>query len=166
VKPWFICAIASLVHPLSALADAALIRCEDTRRVSYSEHFVTRAEFVSLKPAAQTKPIADAEAAAWTWSPGRTSAYKFQKLPDFSVNGPWTSAIDISGPSAHPISLLLTFPDHGNVAPELTWLNENWLFAHLWLGRMVDASLLIDIDQGKIIHQEQGSHHLMSEACE
>lgn len=155
-----------LAHASASAADSKLMPCADTQIVSYEEHFQRIEEYISLTPAPQIKPVPDAERGAWTWSPHQTSAYKFRRLPDFSIDGPWTSVVEVSGTTAHPVKLLVTFPEHGNTAPRLTWLNENWLFVHTWLGRMVDASLIIDVDQKKIIHEEQGSLHLLFEPCE
>ncbi|HEY1077318.1 MAG TPA: hypothetical protein VGE51_11565 [Fontimonas sp.] len=161
-----VCAAFLTIQAPFALAESKTLPCAETQVVSYDEPVLKIAEYIALSPAPQIEPVAIADRAAWTWSPHQTSAYRFRQKADFSVDGPWTSIVDISGSQAHPVRLTLTFPNHGHVAPELTWLNENWLFVQLWLGRMVDASLIIDVDRKKIIQEEQGSHHLMFEPCE
>lgn len=141
-----------------------LTSCDQTQRVEYtSPEVIDLAAQVKLEQGRTTPNGAGQQVAVL--SPHKTASYSITYKPNFSRPGPWNTVVEIQGTNSHPVNMLLTVLDHGNNDVSLTWLNEHLLFVHVWWGRLVDGHLIVDIDEGKVIHAEEGHYHTMVETC-
>lgn len=86
-----------------------------------------------------------------------------ESKPDFTKNGPWTTAVLVGDQSGTLMKLV--FPNHGSGGVAARWINDQLLFLSVWPGRIVSIDLILNVETAKFIYSEKANYGLLTQPC-
>ena len=91
------------------------------------------------------------------------TAWFVMREPDTKEPGPWNTSIEVVGNKARDLRLRLRFSDHMSV--RANWLNEKLLWVQVWRGRIASTDMILDVDTGRFIYQQDANYNAFIVPC-
>ena len=95
----------------------------------------------------------------------RETAFFVEVAPDTSQPGPWDTALFVYGNQARPLGVRVDLLGHATYGVNTKWLNEKLLFIEVWLGRIVAAELILDVENSHLLSAEIADHGRTIHPC-
>jgi hypothetical protein len=85
--------------------------------------------------------------------------------PDTTKPGPWSTSIEVVGNKARNLRLRLRLSNHISGGVRANWLNEKLLWVQVWRGRIASTDMILDVDTGRFIYQQDANYNSLIVPC-
>jgi hypothetical protein len=93
------------------------------------------------------------------------TAWFVMREPDTTKPGPWSTSIDVVGNKVRNLRLRLWLSDHMSGGVRANWLNEKLLWVQVWRGRIASTDMILDVDTGRFIYQQDANYNAFTVPC-
>ena len=147
----------------SSQKPASSLECPELDSVLYRQ-----AQPDALANIALERPVGAAKAPARGLGVHRTpqgTAWFVMREPDTTKPGPSSTSIDVIGNKARNLRLRLRLSDHASGGVRANWLNEKLLWVQVWRGRIASTDMILDVDTGRFIYQQDANYNAFIVPC-
>ena len=149
--------------PGSAQKPASSLECPELDRILYRQVQPDALANITLE-----RPPGAAEAPARGLDVHRTpqgTASFVMREPDTTKPGPWSTSIEVVGNKARNLRLRLRLSNHISGGVRANWLNEKLLWVQVWRGRIASTDMILDVDTGRFIYQQDANYNSLIVPC-